>query len=214
MEQTLPHPSAHFVIERAGSTVVGVMPGRFATELAGRGMVFGIALRPGLLPCFTRAPAWKSRGRVDPLETLWPRGAAALERAILEAHDDDERVGIAERFLLENLPPLDPDASLAAGIVEQVERDRGLLRVAQLASRAGLEVRSLERLFRRQVGVPPKWVLQRYRIHEALARLARGEDADFARLAADLGYTDQAHFAKQFKALVGCTPGRYPRPLP
>ena len=72
----------------------------------------------------------------------------------------------------------------------------------------GLSARSMQRLFRRYLGVTPKWVLQRYRLHAAAERIAGGE-GDLARLALDLGYFDQAHFIKDFKALVGRTPAGY-----
>ena len=72
-----------------------------------------------------------------------------------------------------------------------------------------MSARTLQRLFRRYVGVGPKWVLQRYRLHEAAERIADGYDGDWAALALDLGYFDQAHFIKDFKALVGCSPAEY-----
>ena len=75
--------------------------------------------------------------------------------------------------------------------------------------RFGLSARSLQRLFRRYVGVGPKWVLQRYRLHEAAERIADGEGGDWAAFALELGYFDQAHFIKDFKALVGCSPAEY-----
>ena len=68
--------------------------------------------------------------------------------------------------------------------------------------------RTMQRLFRRYVGVSPKWVLQRYRLHEAAERIAAGEQ-DLARLGLDLGYFDQAHFIKDFKSLVGRSPAEY-----
>jgi AraC-like DNA-binding protein len=67
----------------------------------------------------------------------------------------------------------------------------------------------LQRLFRDYVGVTPKWVLKRYRVHEAAERLASGEAQDAAWLAADLGYSDQPHFIRDFAAQVGCTPHAY-----
>ena len=70
--------------------------------------------------------------------------------------------------------------------------------------------RALQRLFQHYVGVGPKWVIKRYRMHEALAQLQAGAPA-LARLAADLGYYDQAHFIKDFTALVGKPPGEYRR---
>jgi AraC-like DNA-binding protein len=85
------------------------------------------------------------------------------------------------------------------------------LTVADFARRHALSQRTLQRLFRDYVGVPPKWVLKRYRVHEAAERLASGEVEDGASLAADLGYSDQSHFIREFTAQVGVPPGAYAR---
>jgi AraC-like DNA-binding protein len=70
-------------------------------------------------------------------------------------------------------------------------------------------VRSLQQLFSDYVGVSPKWVIRRYRLHEAADRLANGEEVDLTALALDLGYFDQAHFTSDFRKLVGQAPGQY-----
>jgi AraC-like DNA-binding protein len=69
--------------------------------------------------------------------------------------------------------------------------------------------RTLQRLFRRYVGVGPKWVLRRYRLHDGADLLARGEAAELADLALALGYFDQAHFSREFKDQIGLTPAEY-----
>ena len=58
----------------------------------------------------------------------------------------------------------------------------------------------------------PKWVIQRYRLFEAAGRLSSGQ-ADGAQLAHELGYFDQAHFIRDFKAMVGKTPLVFVRDL-
>lgn len=52
-------------------------------------------------------------------------------------------------------------------------------------------------------------MIARYRIHEALERIHGNKTENWAALAADLGYSDQAHFIRDFKALVGSTPLAY-----
>jgi AraC-like DNA-binding protein len=84
-------------------------------------------------------------------------------------------------------------------------------RVVDIASARGISVRTVQRLFSEYVGVGPKWVLQRYRLHEALAQLHAGPDTDWAQFALGLGYYDQAHFVRDFRALVGRTPAQYER---
>jgi AraC-like DNA-binding protein len=70
-------------------------------------------------------------------------------------------------------------------------------------------VRALQRLFSTQVGVSPKWVILRYRIHEALEQAGTRSDVDWAALAADLGYADQAHLVRDFTTTVGVPPTAY-----
>ncbi len=79
----------------------------------------------------------------------------------------------------------------------------------QLSVASGLSVRSLQRLFAGYVGVSPKWVMRRARLHEAAARADGGEPVDWAALARDLGYADQAHLTRDFAATIGVPPSRY-----
>ena len=58
-------------------------------------------------------------------------------------------------------------------------------------------------------GCTPKWLIQRRRLHEAAERLSGEERPDLARVAADLGYADQAHFGRDFRAVTGLTPGAF-----
>src|SRR6266540_740514 len=59
--------------------------------------------------------------------------------------------------------------------------------------------------------VAPKWVSRRCRLQQAAQRAAGGEEIAWVRLAADLGYSDQAHFTRDFTAAVGTSPTRYAR---
>jgi AraC-like DNA-binding protein len=65
----------------------------------------------------------------------------------------------------------------------------------------------LNRVFRREVGLPPYRYLQRLRIERAAWRLAGG--APIAETAYDTGFADQSHLTRQFKQVVGVTPGQY-----
>ena len=97
----------------------------------------------------------------------------------------------------------------AREIVAAIQAERDLVRVVQVAQRFDLKERALQRLFQAYVGVRPKWVIMRYRLHEALERIESGDDFDLAQLAAQLHYFDQAHFTRDFTELVGCSPSAY-----
>ena len=87
--------------------------------------------------------------------------------------------------------------------------DRSLIRVAQVEERCDIGTRTLQRLFERYVGVSPKWVLSRYRMHDVVTALDEGYDGSLADLAAEYGWFDQAHFTREFTDLIGTPPGSY-----
>ncbi len=82
--------------------------------------------------------------------------------------------------------------------------------LTELAQECGLSRYQLIRLFRRDTGLTPHaWLLDQ-RIQQARDHLRQG--ADLATLAQDLGFADQGHFQRVFKAHVAATPGRYRHP--
>jgi AraC-like DNA-binding protein len=212
IRETLPHPVVHMVIGRNVSRVAGIAGGRFTRVLSGAGRVFGVKFRPGGFQPFAGGSVSRLTGREVPLAQVFGPAGTRLGRAVLAAGDDTPaRIALAEAFLRERLPPPDPNVLLAGRIVDHAERDRQVVRVEDLAEWSGLSTRALQRLFSRYVGVGPKWVIRRYRLHEALEVLAAGGPADWPKVALSLGYFDQAHFINDFKALVGRTPAGYAR---
>ena len=208
---TLSHPCFHVVVEAGRARVAGVPRARFRRALEGTGRVFGAKFRPGAFRVLLDGPASAFTDRVVPFsEVVGKARARAYERAIEAAPDDDARVVVATRFFRALLPPPPPDARLLQELVEAAASDRHLTTVEALRARSGLHLRELQRWFKDAVGVGPKWVIQRYRLHEALAALEAGRGT-VATLAADLGYADQAHFTRDFKRVVGMPPSHYAR---
>jgi AraC-like DNA-binding protein len=209
-QHTLPHPAVHLVAERGRSGIRGVTSGRFSRELVGRGRVFGVRFRPAGFHPFLGAPVATLTDRTVAVAEVLGRDGAALVDRLLSLDEEASMVAAAEAFLRDRPPPADPRVAEVNRIVDQVVADRAITKVDHLVERTGMGKRRLQRLFAEYVGVSPKWVIQRYRLHEAVERLAADlADLDLASLARELGYFDQAHFVKDFKALVGRPPRRY-----
>jgi AraC-like DNA-binding protein len=203
VQETLPHPSVHIALERGRSGIYGIVKGRFTRVIEGKGRVFGIKFRPGGFYPFARFPVSRLTNRVVPLDD------ASLEQRVLAKRSERVMIQVAEDFLRRQNPRRDPVAEKIGLIVEQIAADRTITTVDMAACKNGLSVRSLQRLFSRYIGVSPKWVINRHRLHEVVDRLTKGETVDWAQLAFELGYFDQAHFIKDFKAIIGRTPGEY-----
>jgi len=210
VQETLPHPNVHLVIEPGSIAAWGVHTGRWSRTLEGRSQAFGIKFRPGAFrPLLGRAVATIADTSIG-ADTLFGPDAATLANVLGHA-DDRVATDIASAFLRAHLPAIDAPALLAGRIVDSVADDLELHSADELARRFGMTLRALQRLFNEFVGVGPKWVIKRYRLHEAVARVQAGQPVSWAALAQDLGYFDQAHFIADFRKLVGRTPGDYAR---
>jgi AraC-like DNA-binding protein len=208
--ETLPHPSVHMIFERnAAARIAGVSRKKFTRVLEGRGGVIAAKFTPGGFYPFSGIPVSTLKDTTVSLRDVFGKAGDALERNVLTASTDQSSIDIIEDFLRVRMPTPDPQAVLVTEIVYAVASDRGVLKVDDLVERYRLNTRTLQRLFAKYVGVTPKWVIQRYRLHEAAERLATGDRVSQAALAADLGYSDQAHFVRDFKALVGTSPAAY-----
>lgn len=212
-EQTiLPLPNVNIAFEASGAGIFGVDRKLFTRRLSGAGQALGIRFRPGGFRPFWGGPVSELTDRVVPASALFgPSAEAACER-VMAADGDAEMIAFATELLAARLPAVDPVADQAAKLVELITEDSGLRRVDQLAAVSGLTVRGLQRLFAEYVGVSPKWVMRRARLHEAALRVDSGEPVDWGELAAELGYADQAHLSRDFTATLGVSPTRYQRP--
>jgi AraC-like DNA-binding protein len=218
--QTLPHPTSNLSVEFGKSSraigddpvvITGVVTRRFDVTIAGSGVVFAAKFRPGGLPALTGVSARVHRDRVLPARTLLADNVLAPLRQIDAGTLLDDSIAAMDGALSRVAADAtaDPQYDLVLEIVATLLADRGLTQVAQLTERYGLSVRSLQRLFLHYLGVSPKWVIRRYRIHDAVTDLDNGYDGSLADLAASLGWYDQAHFHRDFTALIGQTPGDY-----
>ena len=131
-----------------------------------------------------------------------------------DAHDEIAMVTVVEEFLRAHRPDADPAGGLAAATVERIAADPGLTRVDTLAERVHLSIRQLQRLFSEHVGISPKRVIRRYRLDEVSHRLNKGLTVNWGALAAELGYSDQAHLTRDFAAVFGEPPTRYAERYP
>jgi AraC-like DNA-binding protein len=209
-EQTiLPHPNVNLGFEATGAGIFGVDRKLFTRTLSGQGKALGVRFRPGGFHPFWHAPVSQLTDRVVPAIGLFGPAAEHSRKLIMDAGTDGEMMAEAEALLTAVLPEPDPSSDRATELVTLINKDPSLRRVDQLAEVSGQSARSLQRLFADYVGVNPKWVMRRSRLHEAALRADGGDPVDWAQLAIDLGYADQAHLSRDFTATLGISPTRY-----
>jgi AraC-like DNA-binding protein len=209
-QHVLPHPCVNVAFQAGQGGVFGMVAGRDSRTIGGSGHVYGTKFRPGAFASFTRRPMTDLLGTCATVADVFGPDGSRLESAVVGL-DEDDHFRAVEHFLIRREPAPDPALDLVSAVVTDMLSCPPDATIGTLAAAHGVSARSLQRAFQRLVGVSPKWVLQRYRLHEAAERIATGEAQSLTSLALDLGYFDVAHFTRQFTSAMGQPPGAYAR---
>lgn len=137
-----------------------------------------------------------------------PRVAASIERA-LAARQQNEALRLLEEWLLARASQVDLESGPAITAATRLFEAGGQGTVGTLAESVGLSVRQLERQFQAQVGMSPKLLARITRFEAAQSQIFGAHGLSYARLAHDLGYADQAHFNREFRAFAQLSPGGF-----
>jgi AraC-like DNA-binding protein len=213
IQRVLPAPNANLIIGGGRTGLFGVARDIQGHSLNGSGRVIGIRFRPGGLRPFLDAPVSALTDQRVPAKILTAIEDDATETLVLKVSNHVAMIQSVGSLLSPRLPRPDPVVDLVCSIVSRARQENGPQQVEVLASEAGISLRTMQRLFQEYVGVAPKWVIRRYRLQEAAWRIAHGSHQSLSDLAAALGYFDQAHLAREFTRMFGCSPSEYQRSL-
>lgn len=210
-QELLPHPCIQVVIEKGESAIFGIGRAKSVKVLSGIGRAVGIKFWPGAFSAVSQQPACEFTGRKIPLTDIFGAAGDDYKRAVLMTDDDARLIELSERLVISQKRELREEAVLARKIVEGIQSNPEFVKVEDVVTRFAISKRSLQRLFNTFVGVSPKWVISRYRLHEAVADLESDASVNLTELALRLNYFDQAHFIRDFTHMVGRPPGQYAR---
>jgi AraC-like DNA-binding protein len=216
VQRVLQYPVCLIVVAADYATFVGPTSGLSTRELTGSGWAVGVMLQPAAGLLVAGRPVDQLADQTVPLTEATGLDGARLaddvRRVVGDAADDPDvrmQAVLVMEDALRALPPVDAEGLLVNAIVEYVEGDSEVQRVGQVCEKFAISERSLQRLTARRIGLGPKWLIQRRRLHEAAERLRGPEPPDLARVAVELGYSDQAHFTRDFRTVTGLTPGEF-----
>ncbi len=191
-----------------GCIVSGPRTQYFVIDTRDQTATMGVHFRPGGAFPFFRVPACELVDQSIALDTLWGSAASKMRERLLVAPTPESKFGVLETCLLEQLAkPLQRHPAVSFGIQEL--RGNGQRSVAEVVEKAGFSQRRFIQLFGEQVGLTPK-LFSRVSRFQRVVQIAHGADEiDWADLALDCGYYDQAHFIHDFESFAGIAPSTY-----
>jgi AraC-like DNA-binding protein len=168
---------------------------------------FGVRLKPGVAFLLTDTPVYTLVERRLRLTALLPEHGARLEKHLAGTRTVDEGIDVLERFLIQRLSDVQIDPRVQTAL-KRIEECGGQIRVEQLAHNCQVSLRHLDRLLRNWVGFSPKRLARITRFQALLQHMENSSSGCSARVAAELGYFDQAHLANEVALFAGTSPGR------
>jgi AraC-like DNA-binding protein len=195
---------------RAGDlTAAGPRTRTLYKQVPAVALVLSIQLRPGAAYTLFGVPTRELTDRFVRLQDVWGSAAARMcDEALVGASPALVAARLVallhERFVREEEPLA---ATLARRAVDLIARAHGSVRIDTVAARLGVTGRHLRRVFREVIGVGPKDYARMMRFKLALELQAGGQS--WSRVAAQVGYCDQAHLIADFADLTGVTPSAF-----
>jgi AraC-like DNA-binding protein len=145
------------------------------------------------------------------LDLIWKREILGLREQLLEAAASDEKFNLLEAYLVAKAQArLQPDGAVSVAL--DMLRSWPVPPLRKLAAKLGLSHKQMLARFDSRVGVTPKLASRIFRFQRALVAINETKTVpDWADLALDCGYYDQAHLIHEFQQLAGLTPAAYLR---
>lgn len=174
---------------------------------------FGVRFLPGVMPAIVDVSMPELVNREIPLEDI------AVNKDILSKIEACQEDGdwITVFFELEqaavrkkgSLQCPDNAARLVKFVKESIISDSGSVHMNSFAENTGYSMRYINRLFTRNIGIPPKTFANIIRFQNALQAINRQGLGNLTQLGQENGYYDQSHFILDFKRFTSVTPGQY-----
>ncbi|MBZ9798116.1 helix-turn-helix domain-containing protein [Mesorhizobium sp. ES1-4] len=191
--------------DRVASFAAGLFAGPVMIESSGGACCIQVNFTPLGARRFFRLPMSELTDSMVALDDVLGAEGAALRERLGNVPDWTARFDLAEAFVATRLESAAGTPLEIAWAYDRIIASGGRTRVASLAARLGWSRKHLADKFSDATGIGPKTLSRIVRFNRAL-RLARQSTVDWADVAADCGYADQAHLVREFRVLAGETP--------
>ena len=167
---------------------------------------FGLRFSPGFMPDFLAISAHELVNNQFQLLDVVPESQRLFD-AVVSQPNFACQVALMNLFLYEHC--VQPRPRVSTLLVAEICRRLGNLRLHDLEIISGCSGRTLQRVFKQDIGMSPKEFSRVIRCQSVVHSLNHERDCGFSDLAFKLGFSDQSHLLREFKKQMNTTPGEY-----
>ncbi len=207
-QKNLPDPNFHLILDNRTIKLIGPVSKAYSYTMEGTGKIIGIKFELGALSDYLDSPLSDYVNKELDIQELVSFDVGAFIDQVDELDSDEQIIDAVQTYLRPFAVAPSFGLTRAQNLVSLIKSDQGITRVEHLSERSNLAIRTIQRSFKNYIGLSPKWLIRKYRLHQALELLER-RDVSFLDMVDRLGYTDQSHLIRDFKEIVGVTPNNY-----
>ena len=143
------------------------------------------------------------------INDLWGSKALTLADSVMAEVHQDKKIDLIEDFLIDQFSQ--KSESAIDNAIELIHNSHGFIEIGDLSKKIGLSTSQFRKRFNEEIGISPNKYCKIQRCHHIQHLLEHNKIESLTSLAYDLGYCDQSHFIKDFKSVIGISPGKHNR---
>lgn len=207
--EILSAPVVNIFFTMSESFLYGLSPTTIEYEAHHKEVIAGVTFLPGGFHPYWKKPMYTLPTGKLQLRDIIPAATPEFCQNLLAISEDSMLASELDRFFL-NIPAQDSlHGQIIQSIIKKISSDRNLRTVASVSNAFGIPERTLQHIFREEVGTSVKWIIMRTRLLEAVTESFGQDEPDWARIAYQYDFSSQAHFITDFKRVFGVSPQRY-----
>lgn len=185
--------------------LAGQISRHFYLENTGRTNMVAIKLKPAALTLLFGLDMTDYTNRVVGIQHIEHPGLQQLRNLIQEAEDEHVLKTVLDNYFMLRCKA---EHHLVTAVTAYIIAQNGLLKVKEMTAFTDISERQLERLFKRYVGLSPKYYARIIRFSYIFELIGAGK-SNWMEIVYHSGYYDQSHFIRDFKAFTGEDPSAY-----
>lgn len=190
-------------------TIIGLYTHPYEVQFRDLVKVFGIRFKPESIFNLFGIPASVFSENYEDMELVLGNRFGDFCSRLREAESVDQMLRISKKYLMTQLEKHYPELNYVNRAAEIIRRPDNFERIDELPEKVFISLRQLEREFKQKIGVTPKRYMRIARLNEVHRKLENEQEVEFTKVALDCGYSDQAHFIRDFKSIMGIKPTLY-----
>ncbi len=187
-------------------TIIGLHSRPYEVHFPCHVKVFAIRFKPEGIYNIFGVPAAKFKEGYEDIALVLGTNFRDFCDRIREQTSAEQMIQLANNYFTNIVRQRQIDLSYVNYAAELIRQTKGLLRIDEIPDKIYISQRQLEREFKSKLGMSPKQYLRISRMNEVHRLLEENQQLNLTEIAYLSGYSDQAHFIKDFKNITGAIP--------